>query len=106
MAVHAGFGRRHPGRGRRFDGRMAITAIDAVVADVMFMGKLNRLLSRNERLGNIRGPAQLKQNPKGTPSKKQADDDTQPRKRIHAAVEELWHRRTSTSRTNCSILDT
>lgn len=44
MAIHTCLCRWHTGRSRRFDRLMAIAAIDAVVADMMFMAKLNRLL--------------------------------------------------------------
>lgn len=44
VTVHARFRRRHAGRRRLLDRRMAITAIDAVVANVMFMAKLDWLL--------------------------------------------------------------
>lgn len=44
MAVHTGLGRRHPRRRRRLDRLVAIAAIDAIVTNVMFMAKLDRLL--------------------------------------------------------------
>src|SRR5207237_2860599 len=45
VAIHADGGRRHSSRGRCLDSRMAITAIDAVIADVMFVTELNWLLA-------------------------------------------------------------
>src|SRR5438105_182414 len=44
VAVHANCGRRHTRRRRSFNRRMAIATIDAVVADVVLMTKLNWLL--------------------------------------------------------------
>ena len=44
VAVHARFRRRHAGRRRLLHRRVAITTIDAVVANVMFMAELNWLL--------------------------------------------------------------
>lgn len=45
MAAHANLGRRHPGGSRLLHRRMTVTAIDAVVADVMLVTKLNGLLA-------------------------------------------------------------
>ena len=45
VAIHADRSRRHSGRRRCLDTRMAITAIDAVIADVMFVTELNWLLA-------------------------------------------------------------
>ena len=45
VAIHAGLGRRHSGRGGCFNRRMAITAVDAVVAGVMLVAELHGLLS-------------------------------------------------------------
>src|SRR5262249_23528684 len=44
VAVHAGLRRRHSRGGRGFDRLMTISAIDAVIADVMFVAELNGLL--------------------------------------------------------------
>src|SRR5215204_1869052 len=44
MAVHARRGRRHSRGCGCFDGRVTVTAVDAVVADVVFMTELNWLL--------------------------------------------------------------
>src|SRR5688572_15183226 len=44
VTIHASLRRRHAGRGRCFDRRVAVTAIDAVVAYVMLMTELNGLL--------------------------------------------------------------
>src|SRR2546425_13081034 len=49
MAIHADPGRRHSSRGRCLDSRMAITAIDGGIANVMFVTELNWLLSLDVR---------------------------------------------------------
>src|SRR5439155_26827240 len=45
VAIHTDCGRRHPGRCRCLHTRMAITAIDAVIANMMLMTELNWLLA-------------------------------------------------------------
>jgi len=54
VAIHARLCRRHSGTRRGFDGRMAIAAVYAVVADVVFMAELNRLLFFQISAGQIR----------------------------------------------------
>ena len=54
MAIHAGLRRRHSRGGSRLDRLMAISAIDAVIADVMFMAELHRLLLFEISPGQIR----------------------------------------------------
>ncbi len=44
VAIHTRLRRRHPGRCGSFDSRMAISAIDTVIADVVFVAELDRLL--------------------------------------------------------------
>lgn len=44
VTIHTRLGRRHTCRGRRFDRRVAIAAIDAVVTDMVFVAELDRLL--------------------------------------------------------------
>lgn len=44
MTVHTRLGRGHTGRRRRLDRLVAITAINAVVADVVLVRELHRLL--------------------------------------------------------------
>ena len=45
VAVHAGRSGRQTSGSRRFDGGMTVTAINAVVADVVFVTELDRLLA-------------------------------------------------------------
>jgi len=44
VAVHACLGGGHACGSRCLNGLMAVTAVDAVIADVVFMAELNRLL--------------------------------------------------------------
>ncbi len=43
VAVHAGFGRRNPRERTFLDRRMAITAVNSVIANVVFVAERNRL---------------------------------------------------------------
>ena len=63
MAIHARFSCWHSGAGRRLDGRVTITAINTVIPHVVLMRKLNRLLPRDERLRDIRRPAEFENEP-------------------------------------------
>ena len=54
VAGHAGFGRRDIGEFAFVHRCVAIAAINAVVADVMLVGKLNRLLDGNVNLIAVR----------------------------------------------------
>ena len=55
MAVHAGFCGRNAGVGGVFNAGVAITAIDAVIANVMFVAELDGLYPDNTHIGYIRG---------------------------------------------------
>ena len=57
MAVHAGLARRHSRERRRFDGRVAVAAIDAEISDVMGMAKRDRLQADDLRVRRQRTPA-------------------------------------------------
>src|SRR5262245_18915439 len=50
MAVHAGLGRRDVGEARGLDRRMAVTAVDPGVADVVRVAEGDRLLSSDTGL--------------------------------------------------------
>src|SRR5467141_2827031 len=54
MAVHAGLCRRDSGNGGGFDAGMTITAVNAVIADVMLVADLHRLLAGNVLPSHVR----------------------------------------------------
>ena len=56
MATHARFGRRHAGELAGVGGGVAIAAIDAEAADVMLVGKRDRLLNGDVLLIDVRRP--------------------------------------------------
>ena len=53
---HAGIGARHTGKGRLLNCRVTITAIDSVVAHVMFVTEGNRLIEGNVHVSGVRRP--------------------------------------------------
>lgn len=67
VAVHAGLRRRHPGRCGGLHCRVAITAIDPVVADVMLVTELHRLLPLQKLVGEIRRACDLRVNVESRP---------------------------------------
>src|SRR5436309_6699596 len=74
MAIHAGLGRRDAGGGRYFDRGVAITAIDAVVAGVMFMAELHGLFARHESLRVVPGARPGIHKPKDSADEKDGPD--------------------------------
>ena len=54
MTVHAGPCRRDAGEGTFLHGSVAVSAIDAVVADVMLMAKGHGLAARHSNFGDVR----------------------------------------------------
>ena len=93
VAIHADRGRRHAGGGRHFHRRVAVTAIDAVVADVMFVTELNRLLALDE---GARIPSRaidfVRHKQRGQQQKQRAVNRG-PRQIVRAVTKNLWHRR-------------
>ncbi len=53
VAIHAGLRRRNAGKGAVFHRRVAVAAVDAVVADVMFVAEWHRLAARYSDFGEI-----------------------------------------------------
>src|SRR5262249_27893765 len=53
VAIHAGFGGRDAGEGGSLYRGMAISAVDPIIADMVFVTELNRLLPRCPCLGSI-----------------------------------------------------
>src|SRR5260370_11799569 len=61
MAIHAGLCRRNAGDGGSFHSGMTVTAVDAVIADEMFVAELHGLLTRNILPRHV-GRARYRQN--------------------------------------------
>src|SRR5882672_8970051 len=63
MAGHACFGRGHSGKSRRFNGTVAIAAVDSQAAGMMLMTERNGLLNRNVYSRGIGRPIDRMQSP-------------------------------------------
>jgi len=72
---------------------MAVTAIDAVVADVMFMTELDRLLSFDPLTGVPRRTVQFHSDPKQGDNYEDSSINRNLRQRVSAVMEDLWHLR-------------
>src|SRR5215475_3389216 len=97
MAIHARFGRWHSCGRRGLDSRMTISAINPVITHMVLVRELYRLLPRHKCLRHKRRAVQFKYYPTAHSKKYDNNGYAQPRKRIRAAGEELWHTKTSTS---------
>ena len=92
VTIHAGFGGRDP-RIRKFLNRgVTIAAVDALIADVMFVAELNWLFAGEECLGIVRGPVELEQHPDRDPDKEHRPEDGSLRDEVRTSIEDLAHR--------------
>jgi hypothetical protein len=91
MAIHAGLGGRNPGGGGGFDAGMTIPAIDAVVANVVFVAELDGLLARDVLIRQIGSAGQAHHTTKGQGREQRAKKDTDLRDEIRASVKNLGH---------------
>src|SRR5215470_16246686 len=92
MTVHTGLRGRDAGKRKFFDGCVAVAAIDAVVAYVMFVTELNWLLAREVSLGVIGGSVEFKQHPNEDGREKDCTKDRRLRDEVGASIENLPHR--------------
>ena len=81
---------------------MAIAAINAVVADVVFMTELNGLLTLYVLAGVPARAGDLCGHPKGRQEDKDSAENRSARQVVRAMTENLWHRR----RTNLYVWQT
>ena len=93
VTVHADGRRRNAGRRRRFDRRVAIAAIDAVVADVVFVTELNWLVALDPLTGVPGRTINLSGYPKRGDENKNGSIDRSLGERVGTVMENLWHRR-------------
>jgi len=93
MTIHAHCGRRHARRGCRLDCRMAIPAIDTIIANVMLVTELNRLLAFDPLARIPSGASNFCRDPKGRKQNEDRAIDRGTRQVIRAMTENLWHRR-------------
>ena len=93
MTAHANLRRRHAGRRRLLHRRVTVTAIDAVVPDVMFVTELNWLLALDVLAGVPARAINLSRHPERSEENKDRAEDRGPRQVIGAVTKNLWHRR-------------
>jgi len=89
---------------------MAVAAINAVVSHVMFVAKLDGLLSLNPLAGVPGRTVQLNCNPQSGKENKDSAINRELGQRVCAVMEDLWHRRSAksealqtTSELNCKL---
>ena len=72
---------------------MAVTAIDAVITDVVFVAELDGLLSFDPLAGVPARPSDLGRDPQCCEQNKDGAVNRGPRQIVRAMTENLWHRR-------------
>jgi hypothetical protein len=91
VAVHAGFCGRDSRDGRGFYARMTVSAVDAIVADMVFVAELHGLLARNILIRGIGRAGYPQHSRECEPSKEYSGEHTEARDEIRAAVKNLGH---------------
>src|SRR5229473_1478462 len=91
MAVHAGLRRWDAGNGRGFHAGMTVAAIDAVVADVMFVAELHRLLTGNVLPRHIGRTRHREHSHERDSDQKKCRKHTESRDEIRTAMKNLGH---------------
>src|SRR5712692_7665926 len=91
MAVHAGLRGRDAGNGGSFHAGMTVTAVDAVVADVMLVAELHRLLTRNILPRHVGRARHREHGYKRHSDQKERRKHTESRDKIRAAMKNLGH---------------
>jgi hypothetical protein len=70
---------------------MAVAAVDAVIADVMFMAELHGLLTRKVLTRHVRGARHRKHGNERQPDKKKRGKDTKTGDEVRASMKNLGH---------------
>ena len=91
VAVHARRSGWQSGGSRRFHGRVTVTAVDAVVADVMFVTELNRLLPFDPLTGVPGRTVQLNSYPQQSNNYEESAVNRNFCQRVGTVMEDLWH---------------
>ena len=92
VTVHADLGGRDAGEGGLFHRSMAVTAIDAVVTDVMFVAELDRLAARDTDLRHIGGTVNRGEGGNEDDDDTNAPEYAHPGDGVRAPVKYLSHR--------------
>jgi hypothetical protein len=91
VAVHAGLCGGDTRDGRGFYARVTVSAVDAIVADVVFVAELHRLLARDILIRGIGRASDPQHSRECEPSQKYSGEHTESRDEIRAAVKNLGH---------------
>jgi hypothetical protein len=91
VAIHAGLGRRYAGGRGTLYARVAVAAIDAVVADVVLVAELNRLVARDVLIGQIRRARSEQHTGQSNAGQKHTCKDTDSRDEVCASMKNLRH---------------
>jgi hypothetical protein len=91
LAVHARVGRRDSRNSGSFHARVAIAAINAVVADMMFMAELYGLLTREVLARHVRGTGNGKHGNQRQPDQKERREHTKTGDEVRASMKNLGH---------------
>ena len=91
MAVHAGLRRRDAGNGGSFHAGMAVAAVNAVIAYVMFVAELHRLPTRNILPRHVRGARHREDGDKRHSDQKEGRKHTESRDEIRTSMKNLGH---------------
>ena len=91
MTSHAGFSGRDAGKRRFLHRGVAVTAIDPVVSDMMFVAKRDRLLQRNIDLRGVGRPVNSRSRPTGSTDQNNQAQNSDARMHIRAFREKLSH---------------
>jgi len=91
VTTHTGPSRGDSRKSALLNRSVAIAAIDAVVADMMFVAELNRLLARKKSLCVVRRPVEFQQEPHDDSNKKHSAVNRELGDVVGAASEDLAH---------------
>lgn len=98
VAIHAGLRRRYTGESELLNGCVTVAAIDAIIADVMFVAELYRLLAWEVSLSVVGGPVELEQQPDDYSNEEERAEDSDLRDEVRASIKDLPHRPLSSDR--------
>src|ERR687884_55243 len=91
MTVHAGLGGRQTGKGRVFDGGVAVTTVDAIIADVMLVTERDGLLHRVADARDIRRAKHQSADREQPRDNERTSKDAHARNGVRAAMKDLRH---------------
>ena len=91
MTIHAGLRRRYARDGRRFDGRVAVAAVNPFVADVVAVPELHGLFAREVGLRVVGRAREFGHQPERDTDEEYRAEDADPRYDVRASMKDLAH---------------